>query len=158
MIVKIDGNMCRAMKLQKTNFPKKEYELKLTEVFPVTSMIQVAENSMKGVDSSDDEQESTLQEGIQLPLPVVPAMNHETTTNLELDVTIPMESNISDVSTEDVSTEDVSTQDVSSEDLDATATPDVPTSEVEYEESTSSRPKRRTRRPAHLGDYECLFR
>jgi hypothetical protein len=158
MIVKIDGNMCKAMKLQKTNFPKKEYELKLTEVFPVTSMIQVAENSMKGIDSSDDEQESTRQEGIRLPLPVVPAVVHETTTNLELDVTAQMENDISDVSTEDVSTEDVSTEDVSSEDLGATVTPDVPTSEVEHEESTSSRPKRTTRRPARLGDYECSFR
>ena len=39
MIVKISGNTCKAIKLQKTNLPKKEYDLKLTEVFPVMSTL-----------------------------------------------------------------------------------------------------------------------
>ena len=55
MVTKVEGNMCTILKLQKEKFQKKEYHLKLTEVFPVTPTDKVLDNGDKGFDSSDDE-------------------------------------------------------------------------------------------------------
>ena len=55
MVTKVEGNMCTILKLQKEKFQKKEYHLKLTEVFPVTPTVKVLDNGDKGLDSSDDE-------------------------------------------------------------------------------------------------------
>ena len=55
IITKLDGNMCTVMKLNKSKFQKKEYEVKLTEVFPVTPTIHISDNCERGLESSDED-------------------------------------------------------------------------------------------------------
>ena len=55
LVVKVDGNMCTLMKLNKSKLQKKEYQLKVTEVFPVIPTIEVLDSCSKGFDYSDDD-------------------------------------------------------------------------------------------------------
>ena len=48
--------VCAPGGYNKSKLQKKEYSVKLTEVFPVTSTIHLSENYARGLDSSDDEE------------------------------------------------------------------------------------------------------
>ena len=154
MIVKISGNTCKAIKLQKTNLPKKEYDLKLTEVFPVASTIEISQSGSKGLESSDDELEDeqctstenslpTIIDNTHYPSyvnPVTVDESHVDSYNMLPVTPVPVMDNFGENFTENTGTPTAN---------DAPAEVDPP------EESTSRRSVRSRRRPAHLDDYEC---
>ena len=151
--------MCKAMKLQKSNFPKKEYELKLTEVFPVTATVEITENSSKGLDSSDDEfdQDSTH---IAHRAPLPPPTSRESSNPVPAEYMLPPPTSRESLNPEPSEYMLPAIPDIVDHavDQDTTAPEEHPLPVVEaeiHEPSTSLRPKRATRRPAYLGDYEC---
>ena len=161
MIVKISGNTCKAIKLQKTNLPKKEYDLKLTEVFPVMSTIEVSQGSSKGIDSSDEEVEeeqlrpiegcrSASDDAAHVPFPSY--VDPEVVNNSQEDSSNMLVTNTSLLAADNCDDNGNDT----TENM-CTSTSDNATEVEPQEVSTSRRPTRSKRRPAHLKDYECSF-
>ena len=59
LVTKVDGNMCTLLKLNKSKLQKKEYALKVTEVFPVKPTIDVSYANDRGLDDISDEELDT---------------------------------------------------------------------------------------------------
>ena len=54
IVTKINGDSCTLQKIAKSQFRSKPYQLKLTEVYPVTSEIPLVLNSFSSEDSDSD--------------------------------------------------------------------------------------------------------
>ena len=164
IITKVDGNMCTVMKLHKSKLQKKEYSVKLTEVFPVTSTIHLSENYARGLDSSDDE-EPNVSSTEQLAA-VSNIVDQSVFTQPEQRITTEP---VVDDAVNTINNDTMNTVDVY-EDVEAMqyGLSDVPTPEAEMNNvsapgpevemnnvSALSRPQRERKKPSYLEEYDC---
>ena len=150
MVTKLDGNMCTVMKLHKSKFQKKEYEVKLTEVFPVVSTVQLSDNCEWGFESSDDDLDVCAQGTL---------VAHDEVPTTHVADSIPLSSDGQQHELIAVSDDPVTVPDVISDDTEEIVLQQDSqndTQEVEVNNvASSSRPRRETRKPAYLDAYVC---
>ena len=153
LVVKVAGNMCTLMKLNKSKLQKKEYLLKVTEVFPVQPTVEILDSSRRGLEEVSDEDIEIVEEvtlcSSQQNAPIDQLEQRATTTSQQIVVDPPIPYDLvpsipTDTPTQDTGV-DLNDSDSNDDDLEVLQAPSLNVQE--------RRPRRDRRTPEWMKDY-----